>query len=121
MRRTGRTRTDSTHIVAAVRTLNRLECVGETLHAVLNDVAVVAPDGLRQQVTDDGFKRYGKCIEESRLPNGEAKRTAYAEQIGADGLHLLHALMAGTPHNLTLSLSTSFRLAASPSSSRAKR
>lgn len=88
----GRARTDSTHIIAAVRTLNRLECVGETLRAVLNDVAVVAPDWLRQQVTDDWFERYGKRLEESRLPKGEAKRSAYAEQIGADGLHLLHAL-----------------------------
>jgi hypothetical protein len=88
----GRARTDSTHIIAAVRTLNRLECVGETLRAVLNDVAVVAPDWLRQQVTDDWFERYGTRIEESRLPKGEAKRSAYAEQIGADGLHLLHAL-----------------------------
>ena len=94
----GRARTDSTHVLAAVRTLNRLEGVGETLRAVLNDVAVVAPDWLRQQVTDDWFDRYGKRIEESRLPKGEAKRTAYAEQIGTDGLQLLHALYhAATP------------------------
>ena len=88
----GRARTDSTHIVAAVRTLTRLECVGETLRAVLNDVAVVAPDWLRQHVTDDWCERYGKRLEESRLPKGEAKRAAYAQQIGADGLHLLQAL-----------------------------
>jgi transposase len=53
----GRARTDSPHIIAAVRALNRLECVGETLRAALNDVAVVAPDWLRQQVADDGFAR----------------------------------------------------------------
>jgi len=47
----GRARSDSTHIVAAIRGLNRLECVGETLRAALNDLAVVAPDWLRQQVT----------------------------------------------------------------------
>jgi transposase len=39
----GHARTDSTHIVAAIRALNRLECVGETLRAALNDLAVVAP------------------------------------------------------------------------------
>jgi hypothetical protein len=66
--------------------------VGETLRAVLNDVAVVAPDWLRQQVTDHWFERYGNRCEASRLPKGEAKRSAYAEQIGVDGLHLLHAL-----------------------------
>src|SRR6185312_8246900 len=32
----GKQRTDSTHILAAVRALNRLECVGETLRATLN-------------------------------------------------------------------------------------
>ncbi|MFE2989697.1 transposase [Streptomyces sp. NPDC059262] len=31
----GRQRTDSTHVLAAVRTLNRMEFVGETLRAVL--------------------------------------------------------------------------------------
>src|SRR3954463_1573155 len=43
----GRQRTDSTHVLAAVRTLNRLELVAETLRAALNGIAVVAPDWLR--------------------------------------------------------------------------
>ena len=95
----GRARTDSTHVLAAVRACNRLECVGETLRAALNDLAVVAPDWLRQQITADWFERYGKRFEESRLPQGEAKRYAYAEQIGADGLQLLSAIYhATTPH-----------------------
>jgi hypothetical protein len=34
-------------VLAAVRTLNRLERVGETLRAALNAVAVVAPAWLR--------------------------------------------------------------------------
>src|SRR5215813_15645050 len=88
----GRARTDSTHVVAAIRALNRLECVGKTLRAALNDLAIVAPDWLRQQVTADWFERYGTRIEESRLPKGEAQRYADAEQIGADGLQLLGAL-----------------------------
>src|SRR5512135_2297583 len=40
----GRQRTDSTHVLAAVRTLNRLERVGETLRAALNQLAVLAPE-----------------------------------------------------------------------------
>ena len=32
----GRQRTDSTHVLSAVRNLNRLEIVGETLHHALN-------------------------------------------------------------------------------------
>jgi transposase len=61
----GQARTDSTPVVAAIRALNRLECVGETLRAALNDLALVAPDWLCQQVTADGFERYGTRIEAS--------------------------------------------------------
>ncbi len=92
----GRVRTDSTHVLAAVRTLNRLECVGETLRAALNDLAVVAPAWLRQQSPAEWFERYGKRLEESRLPQGETLRYAYASQIGRDGLQLLHAIYHAT-------------------------
>src|SRR5260221_9253816 len=47
----GRQRTDSTHVLAAVRALNRLEGVGETLRHALNIVAEVAPDWLPAYVT----------------------------------------------------------------------
>ena len=43
----GRQRTDSTHVLADVRKLNRLERVGETLRAALNELATIAPDWLR--------------------------------------------------------------------------
>jgi transposase len=36
LKKRGQMRTDSTHILAAVRVLNRLECVGETLRQALN-------------------------------------------------------------------------------------
>ena len=39
----GRQRTDATHVLAKVRALNRLVCVGETLRAALNRLAVVVP------------------------------------------------------------------------------
>jgi len=42
----GRQRTDSTHVLAAIRTLSRLECVGEALRHALNSLAVAAPDRL---------------------------------------------------------------------------
>ena len=41
-----RQRTDATHVLAAIHTLNRLECVGETLRHALNTLAVVVPDWL---------------------------------------------------------------------------
>jgi transposase len=85
----GNQRTDSTHIVAAVRSLNRLEIVGETLHAALNALAQVAPDWLRDHVTAEWFIRYGKSFSDYQQPQGKGERQALAETIGRDGLHLL--------------------------------
>ncbi len=88
----GKQRTDSTHVVARVRSLSNLECVGETLRAALDDLAELAPDWLVKQVTPDWFERYSHRVENYRLPKAESQRTALAGQIGADGVHLLAAL-----------------------------
>jgi len=90
----GQQRTDSTHVLAAIQTLNRLECVGETMRRALNVLAVVAPDWLRQQVPPEWFERYGRRFEEYRLPPGKPERYALAEMIGADGFQLLQWLDA---------------------------
>lgn len=85
----GRQRTDSTHILAAVRMLNRLERVGETLRAALNEVATVAPDWLRARVPAEWYERYGRRIENYHLPKSDAAREDYAAQVGRDGQALL--------------------------------
>lgn len=90
----GRQRTDSTHVVAAIRGLNRLETIGETLRAALNSLAEAAPAWLTDRITLDWFERYGRRVEEYRLPKGEAARTALAEQIGRDGYQILAAVYA---------------------------
>jgi transposase len=87
-----RQRTDSTHVLAATRDLNRLELVGETLRAALNALATVAPGWLRQQVPPEWFDRYASRVEETRLPKGQEARYAHAEVIGADGYRLLETL-----------------------------
>src|ERR687890_1646727 len=87
----GRQRTDATHVLAAIRTLNRLELVGETLRAALNGLATVAPQWLRAWVPPEWFDRYASRIEESRLPKGQEARYAHGEAIGADGFRLLEA------------------------------
>jgi len=92
----GKQRTDSTHVLAAVRRLNRLETVGETLRAALNSLAQAAPEWLQGQVTTEWFARYGRRVEEYRLPKGEQARADYAALIGADGFQLLAALSAET-------------------------
>jgi len=90
----GRQRTDATHVLAAIRTLNRLMCVGETLRHALNVLAQVAPDWLRAQVSPEWFDRYSRRFEESRLPTAKAARAALAAVIGADGRQLLAAVYA---------------------------
>ncbi len=94
----GRQRTDSTHVLATVRTLNRLELVGETLRAALNAIAVTAPDWLRAIAPADWYERYDRRVEDVRLPDTPPKREAYAAQVGTDGFLLLDALgRAGAP------------------------
>jgi transposase len=90
----GRQRTDSTHVLAAMRGLNRLERVGETLRHALNSMAVVAPDWLCAQVPPAWFDRDGRRIEHDHLPKTAAAREALAATIGADGRRLLQAVEA---------------------------
>ena len=85
----GRQRTDSTHVLADVRGLNRLERVGETLRAALNELAVMAPDWLRALAPADWYERYGRRVENYHLPKTDAARLEYATAVGTDGRHLL--------------------------------
>ncbi len=88
----GKQRTDSTHILAAIRKLNRLECVGETMRRALNDLTIVAPEWLRQQVSSDWFDLYGSRFEQYRLPKQKTEQEALQQRIGADGYQLLSAI-----------------------------
>jgi transposase len=90
----GKQRTDSTHVLAAVHSLNRLELVGRTLQAVLEEIAQQAPAWLKEQITQDWFDRYSRVIDEYRLPKKEAEWKALAERIGQDGQYLLARLDA---------------------------
>jgi transposase len=90
----GQQRTDSTHVLAAIRTLNRLECIGETMRAALNDVASAAPIWLREHLDPQWAERYQERVQEYRLPKSKADRVRYAEAIGADGFALLTAVYA---------------------------
>src|SRR5215217_4769998 len=79
----GQQRTDSTHVLAAIRVMNRLELVAETLRATLNELATVAPAWLQAMAPLAWYERYGKRIEDTRLPQGQASRDAgYALKAG---------------------------------------
>lgn len=88
----GTQRTDSTHVLGAIRQMNGLECVGETLRAALNQLADVAPDWLLEQVSDDWFELYGPRFENYRLPSQKKERRELALRIGQDGSDLLKAI-----------------------------
>lgn len=94
----GKQRTDSTHVVAAVRDLNRLETVGETIRAALNIVATVAPEWLQQIAPPDWYDRYETRIEAYRLPQKKKERTAWVETVGNDGLYLLTSIYESKTH-----------------------
>ncbi|MFJ3309508.1 IS1182 family transposase [Streptomyces sp. NPDC086549] len=94
LKRPGGQRTDSTHVLAAVRRLNRLELTAEQLRAALNALAAAAPEWLVESVPVDWFDRYGRRIEDYRLPRGERARTEYGERTGADGPRLMAAVHA---------------------------
>jgi transposase len=81
----GRQRTDSTHILAAVRALNRLEVVGETRRQPLNTRAVVAPEWWRAVSHPDGRDRHRRRAEDDRRPTTQAARAALTLTIGNDG------------------------------------
>ena len=88
----GKQRTDSTHILTAVRRLNQLELVHETLRHALNDLSVVAPDWLRQCVNAKWFEAYSQRTSNYLLPKKETVRQDWAQRVGADGLYLLREI-----------------------------
>jgi transposase len=90
----GRQRTDSTHVLAAIRTVSRLEGVGETLRHALDVLAQAAPDWLYPWLPAAWFDRYGTRFADFRLPKGITARQELAETIGNDGYALLAATMA---------------------------
>jgi transposase len=92
----GKQRTDSTHVLAKIRALNRVLCVAQTMVYVLNVLSEVAPEWVLAHVPVEWVERYGERLEHERLPQAEEERKEYANQVGADGWTLLHALDASS-------------------------
>jgi hypothetical protein len=82
-------------VLAAVRAVNRLEFLTETLRAALEGLSAAAPDWLVTHIDAEWVQRYGARADSYRLPQGEDKRTKLAVQVGADGFDLLEAIHAG--------------------------
>ena len=88
----GRQRTDSTHVIAAVAALNRLELAGESVRAALDALAAAHPDWLAQRICVPDFaRRYGTPLTSWRPPASQAKRDELAIAYARDGYALLEA------------------------------
>jgi transposase len=94
----GKQRTDSTHVLAAVRKLNRLEMVGETLRQSLEQLAPLAPDWLVAQVDESWFERYSVRVESAKLAKTKAEQSVLMLRIGQDGHQLLQAIDESDSH-----------------------
>ncbi len=88
----GKQRTDSTHVVAAVAALNRLELAGESVRAALEALAAAHPGWLEQRVCVSDFaRRYGTPMTSWRPPASQAQRDKLAIAYARDGYALLEA------------------------------
>jgi transposase len=98
----GHQRTDSTHVLASIRVMNRLELVTETMRATLNEVATLAPEWLTKAALPEWLTRYATRAEQSRMPRTDPARETYARQVGEDGFYLLKLLSDQQPALLKL-------------------
>ncbi|MBN0049300.1 IS1182 family transposase, partial [Streptomyces actuosus] len=88
----GKQRTDATHVISAVRDLNRLELAGESVRAALEALAVAAPAWLAGQIDVAEFAhRYGPRVNGWTMPESQTKRDRLALVFAQDGYALCQA------------------------------
>jgi transposase len=87
-------RTDSTHVLAAVRGLTRLELVTEAVRAALEELTRTAGHVLAGLAGDDWGRRYGRPV---RLGKNPARPKTRMNEAGADARRLTGHLAASSP------------------------
>ena len=88
----GKQRTDSTHVIAAVRALHTTELAGESVRAALEALAAACPDWLAARFClPDWDRRYGTPVTTWRRPPGKAGRDGLAGEYARDGYALVAA------------------------------
>ncbi|GAB7183556.1 hypothetical protein ATKI12_3387 [Kitasatospora sp. Ki12] len=87
-------RTDSTHVLATVRDLTRLELVTEAVRAALEELARTAGHALDGLVGEDWGRRYGRPV---RLGKNPTRPKTRINTTGEDARHLLEHLHRNHP------------------------
>ena len=89
IRKRGAIRTDSTHVLGAIRATNRIVCAEETLRYALNGLANLVPEWLKENVPPEWGHLYIRRAGSTRMPKGTKERLEIATCIGRDGHWLL--------------------------------
>ncbi|MDX3075919.1 hypothetical protein [Streptomyces sp. MI02-7b] len=87
-------RTDSTHVLASVRDLTRLELITEAVRAALEELAGTADHALAGLVDEEWGRRYGRPVRLGKNPTRPKTRITTA---GADARRLLDHLARDHP------------------------
>ena len=89
----GKQRTDSTHVVAAVAALTRLQLAGEAVRAALEALTAADPAWVARRICVPDFaRRYGTPMTSWRPPASQAKQDELAIAYARDGYALLEAI-----------------------------
>ena len=90
----GTQRTDSTHVLAAIRTLHRLECVLEAMHCALNQLSERRPPGCSSRCRQNGIRAMASGLTKPACRRMPANARRSPGQVGADGYQLLEWVRA---------------------------
>jgi transposase len=90
--RRSKVRTDSTHVLARARALNRLEKLGETFRVALEQIARMAPGWLAPRLKPLWEKEFTHPVQIGRLPKSDRARQEWGRRLAADGAWLLEQI-----------------------------
>lgn len=90
----GKQRTDSTHVLAAIRAINRLDFARETMRHALESLAEAAPEWLKDHSEPGWVERYRQRDRAWRKSSKKEDEGALATAIGVDGHVLVSAVYA---------------------------
>jgi transposase/IS5 family transposase len=98
LKKYGKQRSDSTHILGCVERLSRLELVWETLRVTLRVIRDTAPEWYEEVLPAAFHEAYVKRQSDWRLSKEEVK--AEMQKVGRDGFWLLDHLNDSTPPSI---------------------